>query len=200
MGFSHNGRLVQAAVHFKTEKMNTPNCPPGSSQAAATASTTGFVQSNNPDGIYKEQLIEVPVPGIAVTGQTATRFLFPDLPQLRYVYLRALKCYSFNALPVAPSTNPNISLVNFKQAFLTLYISDPDNLASQGEYIYQIPLIELNDIVDNAAPIAPYTFKVKPFIGQSVVWPKCYITFAVAPGNLVPNSVIFLCNYRGVKV
>jgi len=177
--------------------MNTPNCPPGSSQAAAQAANTGFVKNSSGDGIYKEQLIEVVVPGIAVTGQTGTQFNFPDLPQLRYIFLRGLKVYSFNALPTAPSGNGNITLANFKQAFLTLYIADPDNLASQGEYIYRIPLIELNDTVDNAAPLAPYKWEVERFIGQSVVWPKCYITFAVAPANLVNQSVILLCNYRG---
>lgn len=165
----------------------------GNGGAAAYAASSSGLAPGGIRAINKLTLIEIPIPGVA-GGQTGTQFNFPDQPQLRYTALLGLRVYPIGAVPTGPSGTANISANNFKQCFLTLFIADPQNQSNQGEYIYRIPVVKFNDIVDGTDG---YCYNVYPFVGQAIIYPQSYVTFAVGPANITNTSVIVEVNYYG---
>jgi len=115
--------------------------------------------------INRYQNIEVQIPYLS----TATRFYFPDQPNLRFVSLINMVAYNENdytpsvlsSLPVVPNYIDFLSNV-----FVVLYANDKES-------INRVPISEFmtNGIFQN---FATSWFRMA-FTGQEVVWPKSYL-------------------------
>lgn len=116
------------------------------------------------------EFIEVPIQ----QNSTQTRFYFPDQPQLRFVSMLNLVCYTPDAVSNSIlSGNPLLSLADLQTTYLVLYYNDKES-------VNRIPVLELNRIATNSAAGNPYSFAITPFAGQQVIWAKSYITTPTA--------------------
>ena len=137
--------------------------------------------------VNKFELVEISVPGVASTGQTGTRWNFPDLPKLRYTSLQALQIYSIATLTIAPSGQALASTAILQKSYLVLYSNDrQDN--------YNVPLLSLNCIQD--ASNTPFQRALYEFSGQKATWDKSYISIASAPANTTNFSFVFGIYYN----
>lgn len=124
--------------------------------------------------VQNYEFIEVVVP----QSSTATRFYFPDQPQLRFVSMLNLVCYTPNVVTNSIlSGNALLSLANLKLTYLVLYYNDK-------EAVNRIPILELNRIATNSASGDPYAFAITPFAGQQIIWSKSYIQTPTAYGSI----------------
>lgn len=102
-------------------------------------------------------------------SSSATKFFFPDQPNLRYVSLLNLVCYTPNVVTTSVlSGNALLSVANLQKTYLTLYYNDK-------EAVSKIPILELNRIASNSSSADPYAFAITPFAGQQIIWSKSYI-------------------------
>ena len=102
-------------------------------------------------------------------SSTATKFFFPDQPNLRFVSLLNLVCYTPNVVTTSVlSGNALLSVANLQKTYLTLYYNDK-------EAVSKIPILELNRIASNSSNADPYAFAITPFAGQQIIWSKSYI-------------------------
>lgn len=122
--------------------------------------------------VSKFEFVECPLQG----NSTATRFYFPDNPQLRFVSLQMLEIFNDVACSNSIlSNNVNITPAQMKTGFLVLYYSD-------RESVNRIPLNALVTISNNATTAGyPSAFAYKTFEGQQVQWSKSYVQFTTAP-------------------
>jgi hypothetical protein len=115
--------------------------------------------------VQQYEFIEVVVP----QSSTATRFYFPDQPQLRFVSLLNLVCYTPGVVSASVlSGNALLSLANLQKTYLVLYYNDKES-------VNRIPILELNRVATNSATGEPYSFAITPFAGQQIQWSKSYI-------------------------
>jgi hypothetical protein len=116
------------------------------------------------------EFIEVPIQ----QNSTQTRFYFPDQPQLRFVSMLNLVCYTPGTITNSVlSGNPLLSLTDLQTTYLVLYYNDKES-------VNRIPVLELNRIATNSGTGDPYSFAITPFAGQQIIWAKSYITTPVA--------------------
>ena len=102
-------------------------------------------------------------------SSTATKFFFPDQPNLRFVSLLNLVCYTPNVVTTSVlSGNALLSVANLQKTYLTLYYNDKESVSKQ-------PILELNRIASNSSSADPYAFAITPFAGQQIIWSKSYI-------------------------
>ena len=102
-------------------------------------------------------------------SSSATKFFFPDQPNLRFVSLLNLVCYTPNVVTTSVlSGNALLSVSNLQKTYLTLYYNDK-------EAVSKIPILELNRIASNSSSADPYAFAITPFAGQQIIWSKSYI-------------------------
>jgi len=133
----------------------------------------------------KFEFVEIPVAGVAVTGQTGTIWSFPDLPKLRYTSLLAMSVYSPNNVTVTPAGNTPVTLAILQKSFLVLYANDRQDL-------YRIPLTDLNRTQASTDPFVRQLFE---FNGQKVTWDKSFVQIGSAPGNTTNLSFCFGIHY-----
>lgn len=138
--------------------------------------------------------IEVLVPGVA-GGQTQQKYNFPDEPQIRNTPILSIVVYSINTMTLSPLTfQPLPSVAILKTAYLSLYTTDP-NSGEQKYGIDNLPLLELNYMQQGAAGNAePHVIYMPEFVGQTVTWPKSFITLAAPPNNT--TNFVFLLGVR----
>ena len=106
---------------------------------------------------------------VVAQSSTATKFFFPDQPNLRFVSLLNLVCYTPNVVTTSVlSGNALLSVANLQKTYLTLYYNDK-------EAVSKIPILELNRIASNSSSADPYAFAITPFAGQQIIWSKSYI-------------------------
>ena len=106
---------------------------------------------------------------VVTQASTATKFFFPDQPNLRFVSLLNLVCYTPSVVTTSVlSGNALLATANLQKTFLTLYYNDK-------EAVSKIPILELNRIASNSASADPYAFAITPFAGQQIIWSKSYI-------------------------
>ena len=123
--------------------------------------------------VQNYEFIEAIVPA----NSTGTRFFFGDQPQLRFVSLLNLVCYTPDTITNSVlSGNAVLSLANLKTSFLVLYYND-------RESVNRIPVLELNRVVSNSATAA-FSFDITPFAGQQIIWAKSYIQTPVAYSSI----------------
>ena len=131
--------------------------------------------------VQQYEIIEVVIP----QSSTATRFYFPDQPQLRFVSMLNLVCYTPGVVTNSIlSGNALLSLTNLKNTYLVLYYND-------RESVNRIPVLELNRIATNSASGDPYAFAITPFAGQQIIWSKSYIQTPSAYSSI--GSASFSC-------
>jgi hypothetical protein len=133
----------------------------------------------------KFEFVEIPVAGVAVTGQTGTIWSFPDLPKLRYTSLLAMSVYSPNNVTVTPAGNTPVTIAILQKSFLVLYANDRQDL-------YRIPLTDLNRTQASTDPFVRQLFE---FNGQKVTWDKSFVQIGSAPGNTTNLSFCFGIHY-----
>lgn len=138
----------------------------------------------------KTQLVEIVLQGVPAPGNQQTKIQFPDQPYLRNKKIWALEIFNVGDVPVSPSQNAVISNANMIASFLTLYLTDPDNPDSTGEWVQSVPLAVMHKIQNAASD--PFNRAGFIMVGQTVSWEKCYFTLAAAFANTANLS--FLLN------
>lgn len=131
----------------------------------------------------KYEFVEVVVPGVAVTGQTLTRYNFPDLPKLRNTKLQAMTCYPNSVVNFTPNNNQTAGNADLQKSFLVLYSNERQDL-------FRIPLSIMNNVTVEGGQEA-HTMFLYEFDDQNVTWDKCYIEMASSPGNTTNFSFAF---------
>lgn len=107
-------------------------------------------------------------------ASTGTRFYFADQPQLRFVSMLNLVCYTPAACSASIiSGNSNLALANLQRTFLVLYYNDK-------EAVDKMPVLSLNIVASNSAAAEPYVFQAQNFAGQQIIWSKSYIQTTTA--------------------
>jgi len=132
----------------------------------------------------KYELVELLVPGVAVTGQSQTQWNFPDLPKLRYTSLLAMESFAVDTVTVSPNNVAAPTAAIMQKSYLVLY-------ANERQDLYRIPLVSLIRTQATSTPSAPFVRALYEFQGQKVTWDKSYISIASAPGNTTNFSFIF---------
>lgn len=122
----------------------------------------------------KFELIELQVPGVAVTGQSQTLWNFPDLPKLRYVSTQAITVYTAGTISASPSNFTPVTTAILQKSYLVLYTNERQDL-------YRVPLLELNRFQNNAND--PFVRQLWELPGSKITWDKSYIQIASAPAN-----------------
>jgi len=113
--------------------------------------------------VQNYEFIECVVP----QSSTGTRFYFADQPQLRFVSMLNLVCYTPSTISASIlSGNPLLSLANLQKTYLVLYYNDKES-------VNRIPVLELNRVASTTGD--PYSFSITPFNGQQIIWSKSYI-------------------------
>lgn len=137
----------------------------------------------------KSQLIEIVLPGVA-GGNTQQKIQFPDQPYLRKKPIYAIEILTANDMTTSPQGNAVITSAQMKLSYLTLYLTDPQNVQNVGEWIQLAPFALLHP-VQNAAT-DPFTRSRFELVGQTIYWEKCYINIATPFSNVA--NVAFLLN------
>lgn len=107
-------------------------------------------------------------------ASTGTRFYFADQPQLRFVSMLNLVCYTPASCSASIiSGNSNLALANLQRTFLVLYYNDK-------EAVDKMPVLSLNMVASNSAAAEPYVFQAQNFAGQQIIWSKSYIQTTTA--------------------
>ena len=132
----------------------------------------------------KYELVELLVPGVAVTGQTQTQWSFPDLPKLRYTALMALETFAVDTVTVSPNNVALPSAAIMQKSYLVLYSNERQDL-------FRIPLISLIRTQATTGASAPFVRSLPEFSGQKITWDKSYVTIASAPANTTNISFCF---------
>ena len=142
--------------------------------------------------------MEIPINGIA-GGNNATQFTFPDLPQIRTTPI-------YSVIPMLPTFCSQsfitggalVPVSNMLTGYLSLFTnpipSDPngeDKVAVNG-----VPLLYLNAVNDHTNPSL---WNEAMFAGQTVVWPKSYVTFKTPIGNTTNLVLCFLIKYGATQ-
>ena len=122
----------------------------------------------------KFELIELQVPGVAVTGQSQTLWNFPDLPKLRYVSTQAITVYTAGTISASPSNFTPVTTAILQKSYLVLYTNERQDL-------YRVPLLELNRFQNSAGD--PFVRQLWELPGNKITWDKSYIQIASAPAN-----------------
>jgi hypothetical protein len=143
---------------------------------------------------WNTEYVEVLAAGVA-GGSTQQKFVFPDLPQIRTTPIYSIFLMLPSVVTLSYLTQqPLVTLANLKNAFLSLYTNPipgdtggDDKLAIDG-----VPLLYFNPINDFATP---YMEDESMFAGQTVVWPKSYITLSAPIGNTTNFVFSFLIKY-----
>ena len=132
----------------------------------------------------KYELVELLVPGVAVSGQTQTQWNFPDLPKLRYTSLLAMESFAVDTVTVSPNNVATPTAAIMQKSYLVLY-------ANERQDLYRIPLVSFIRTQATTGASAPFVRALYEFQGQKVTWDKSYVQIASAPGNTTNFSFVF---------
>ena len=138
--------------------------------------------------IIRHELVSVNIPA----NSTLTRFVIPDLPNLRNVLTFGIQVYTVNEVfTEIISQNPVCShTVVLHRSFLTFV-----NYGGK-EFLKQAPAIMFNTLNDNAAATTNWNEQdIKQLIGQRINYPKSFIEFSAPPALAVDTAYIFSVYY-----
>jgi hypothetical protein len=123
------------------------------------------------------EFIEIVVP----QSSTGTRFYSNDQPQLRFVSLLNLVCYTTDTITNSVlSGNPLLSIANLKNTYLVLYYNDKES-------VNRLPVLSLNAQGTTTAS-SSWVYDLTPFAGQQIVWSKSYIQSPVAYSSISASN------------
>lgn len=115
-------------------------------------------------------------------SSTATRFYFNDQPQLRFVSMLNLVCYTPASCTASIlSGNTNLALANLARTFIVLYYNDKES-------VDKMPVLSLNMVASNSGSAEPYVFQPQPFAGQQIIWSKSYIQTTTAYSGISASN------------
>jgi hypothetical protein len=143
--------------------------------------------------VIKHELVEVLIPA----NSTATRFLLPDLQNLRNTNLFGVQMYYDKIVPVSIlSGRAVINKAVFQKSFLTL-----ENYGGR-QFLKQSPIslfqtIE-NNLADTAAGSDDSSIQEKDFknfVGQKTNYPKSYIDLVTPSASLKDEVFLFSIYY-----
>lgn len=129
------------------------------------------------------EFVEVLAAGVA-GGSAQQKFVFPDLPQIRTCPIYSIQIYPPTVITSSYLTQQTpVSVANLKISYLSLYTDAIPGDTLQGESklaIDGVPLLLLQYSQDYATP---FVWQEPMFAGQTVVWPKSYITTSAPLAN-----------------
>lgn len=130
--------------------------------------------------IIRHELVEIVIP----KGSTLTRYVIPDLPNLRNVHIFGLQVYDNHTVAKGIQTQLDVLPINtvLRNSFITLV-----NYGGK-EFLKQAPATMFQTIFSQDIGGAPPTlnqleWNTKNFVGQKVNYPKSYIEFSTAPSD-----------------
>lgn len=140
--------------------------------------------------IIRHELVSVNIPA----NSTLTKFLIPDLPNLREVLTFGIQVYTIDEVAVdIISRNPVCTHTNvLHNSFMTFV-----NYGGK-EFLKQAPAIMFNTINEARSTALGTNWNemdFKSLIGQRINFPKSYIEFATAPATTVDTAYIFSVYY-----
>jgi hypothetical protein len=144
--------------------------------------------------VNKSQLIELILPGVAVTGNQQTKIQFPDQPYLRFKKIQGVEALNSNDMALSPANKTPISNTQMKGAYLTLYLNDPQNPANVGEWIQNVPFTLLHRIQNASSD--PFVRSMFNLNDQVIYWEKCYISLPVAYANTTDVSFLIQVYFK----
>lgn len=139
------------------------------------------------------EMIELVIPA----GSAATRFNFPDIPQLRSdvtkdIWIRGINTYSVDSITLDFNGNAVAPFASLQTASLTLYVQG-------SESVFRIPLVMLlNTFLISANPVA-WTEELNQFDNLEVDWTKSYVSTPVAFGNAAAMAFVFGIEYYQLR-
>lgn len=144
--------------------------------------------------VIKSQLIEVVNPGVA-GGSNVTKIQFPDQPYLRNKKILGIEVLNVGDMLKSPTNKVPITNALMQRSYLTLYLTDPNNPGSVGEWIQNVPFTILHRI-QNAAN-DPFVRDMFNLQNQTIYWEKCYISTPEAYANTADISFLFNIYFQG---
>ena len=151
--------------------------------------------------IIRHELVEVTIPKLS----TLTRFVIPDLPNLRNVHLFGLQVYDKTLVNKGVQTQLNLLGMDavLKNSFLTLVnYGGKEFLKQSPSILYRTTFHQ--DIGGGGVPptdtINTFEWNHKAFVGQKVSWPKSYLEFTTAPASLTEDLVYMFSVYYSLPI
>jgi hypothetical protein len=151
--------------------------------------------------IIRHELVEVVIP----QSSTLSRFVIPDLPNLRNVHLFGIEVYDKTILNKGIQTQLNLLPINpvIKDSFITLVnYSGKEFLKQSPSQLYRT--IFHQDIGGGGVPptdtINHFEWNNKSFVGQKVSWPKSYIEFTTPPASVIESLVYVFSVYYSLPI
>ena len=138
--------------------------------------------------IIRHELVSVLIPA----NSSSTRFVIPDLPNLRNVLTFGLEVYTLESVAKdIISQNPVLShTAVLHNSFITMV-----NYGGK-EFLKQAPSIMFNTVNQNANIATNWTeMDTKSLVGQRINYPKSFIEFTTPPATLVDQAFIFSVYY-----
>lgn len=140
--------------------------------------------------IIRHELVSVNIPA----NSSLTKFLIPDLPNLREVLTFGLQVYTIDEVAVdIISRNPVCSHINVLHNSYMTFVN-----YGGKEFLKQAPAIMFNTINEARSTALGTNWNemdFKSLIGQRINFPKSYIEFATAPATTVDTAYIFSVYY-----
>lgn len=128
--------------------------------------------------LKRYESIELPIPA----NTTATRFNFPDIPQLRDdstqdIIIQGIEVFDAVSMPNTPQGNPVSTLAQILNAFLVLYVEGEES-------VHWIPLVRMMFVFQNGAGGTQQSvFESLELENLKVDWTKSYIWLATSLGG-----------------
>ena len=126
--------------------------------------------------LNRYEAVEIPV----ASGSAATRFFFPDLPNLRNARIRMIDVYTPGTITATPLTGSTpVTVADLKKTFITLYVGDL-------QIVYNMPLLTFNNFVNSV--VDPYVNIPINVNGLTISWTKSFVS---VPTALATTSVAY---------
>jgi hypothetical protein len=138
--------------------------------------------------IIRHELVNVLIPA----NSTQTRFLIPDLPNLRNVHLFGLQVYTVDQ--VAKDINTQNAVLSHTAVLHNSFIT----FVNYGgkEFLKQAPSIMFNTISANLQSSTNwFENNTKSFVGQKVNYPRSYVEFTAPPATAVDTVFLMSVYY-----
>ena len=145
--------------------------------------------------VIKSQLIELINQGVAGSGNGATKIQFADQPYLRNKQITGIEILNNDDMSATPSNRTPITNAQMQKSYLTLYLNDPMNPKSVGEWIQNVPFTLLHRIQN--ASNDPFIRDMFNLADQVIYWEKCYITLSTAFNNTTDVSFLLNVYFKG---
>lgn len=139
----------------------------------------------------KSELVELIV---TPENATQTKLVFQDLPQLREKLVDSIETYCVDDIPKSTTGNALVSSTQMAGGYFVFYLSDPDNLGSQGEFVKYFPLVSMHRVQNSAG--TQFVRQIPKFKSLQVQWPKCYVWVPTPLGNTGNVSFLFNVYYH----